>query len=49
MISANTVRELESDDNQMLYILGTRMRRVKAIREKVLSRPGAYRQVHEDG
>jgi len=49
MISAETVRELESGDNPMLYILGARMRRVKAIREQVLSRPGRYIQVHEEG
>ena len=49
MISDKTVGELESDDNQMLYILGARMRRVKVIREKVLSRPGAYSQVREEG
>ena len=48
MISAKTVRELESDENQMLYILGARMRKVKAIREKVLSRPGSYSQVFEE-
>ena len=49
MISAKNVRELESDDNQMLYILGARMRKVKAIREQVLSRPGAYSLVREGG
>jgi len=49
MISADTVRELETDENQMRYILGTRMRRVKVIREEVLSRPGAYSQVREEG
>jgi transposase len=49
MISAKNVSELESDDNQMLYILGVRMRKVKAIREQVLSRPGAYSQVREEG
>jgi transposase len=49
MISAKNMNGLESDENQMLYILGARMRKVKAIREQVLSRPGAYRQVREEG
>ena len=49
MISAKNMSELESDENQMLYILGARMRLVKAIREQVLSRPGAYSQVREEG
>jgi len=49
MISAETLAQLESDENQMLYILGSRMRRVKEIREQVLSRPGRYTQVREEG
>jgi len=49
MISAETIEQLESDENKMLYILGARMRRVKAIREQVLSRPGRYTQVREEG
>jgi transposase len=49
MISADTVEELESDDNQMLYILGARMRKVKEIRDQVLSHPGRYSQVHAEG
>jgi transposase len=49
MISADTLEQLESDENKMLYILGARMRRVKAIREQVLSRPGRYTKVHEEG
>ncbi|HEA67271.1 hypothetical protein LCGC14_1377090 [marine sediment metagenome] len=49
MISADTLEQLESDDNKMLYILGARMRRVKAIREQVLSSPGRYAQVLEEG
>lgn len=47
MISADTLEQLESDENRMLYILGARMRNVKVIRERVLSRAGRYRQVHE--
>lgn len=48
MISADTLEQLESDENRMLYILGARMRNVKVIRERVLSRAGRYRQVHEE-
>ena len=40
MISSETIEILESPDNPIPYILGTRMRRVKAIRDKVLSRAG---------
>ena len=49
MISDKTISALESDDSPMLYILGARMRRVKSIREKVLSWPGRYTQVREEG
>jgi len=49
MISAKTVEQLESDENKMLYILGARMRNVKAIREQVLSRSGRYTTVQEEG
>ena len=49
MISKDTIKQLESTDNKMLYILGTRMRRVKVIREQVLSSPGRYTQVREEG
>jgi len=49
MISAGTIEELESDDNQMLYILGARMRKVKEIRDQVLSHPGRYTEVHAEG
>jgi hypothetical protein len=48
MISAETLGQLESDENQMLYILGARMRRVKEIREQVLSWPGRYTEVREE-
>jgi transposase len=33
----------------MLYILGARMRKVKVIQEQVLSRPGRYSEVREEG
>ena len=49
MISADTISALESDENKMLYILGARMRKVKLIREKVLSWPGRYTEVREEG
>lgn len=49
MISNKTITELESDENDMLYILGARMRRVKTIRDHVMSRPGRYTVVHEEG
>lgn len=49
MISANTIRQLESDENGMLYILGARMRRVKTIRDQVISWPGRYTVVREEG
>jgi hypothetical protein len=49
MISAETIRALESDDSRMLYILGARMRKDKRIREKVLSHPGRYSEVREEG
>ena len=47
MISAATIKELES--LQIPYILGTRMRRVNAIKYDVLSRGGRYREVYPEG
>jgi transposase len=47
MISAKTVEAL--DEAEMPYILGARMRKVKNIREAVLSHPGRYREVHPEG
>lgn len=49
MVSAETISELESDENDMFYILGARMRRVKTIRDQVMSWPGRYTVVHEEG
>jgi transposase len=49
MISADATSRLESDENNLLYILGARMRREKEIREQVLSRPGRYTEVREEG
>ena len=45
MISAKTIRELENPENTIPYILGTRMRKVKEIRDVVLSHPGRYKEV----
>ena len=47
MISAKTMRELE--ERQIPYILGARMRKVKKIKQAVLSHPGRYREVRPEG
>ena len=47
MISAETLKELEQ--RKIPYILGARMRRVKEIREEVLSRGGRFREVRPEG
>lgn len=44
MISARTMEELEG--RKLEYILGARMRKMKEVREKVLSHGGRYREVH---
>jgi transposase len=46
MISDKTLVYLEQE--KIPYILGARLRRVKEIREEVLSRPGAYREVYPE-
>lgn len=46
MISAETIGELEKPDTNWKYILGVRMRNQKDVREKVLSRAGAYQTVY---
>ena len=47
MMSANTIQELEENpDLEIVYILGARMRRVKEVRDEVLSRGGKYQVVH---
>ncbi|BBO88050.1 IS1634 family transposase [Desulfosarcina ovata] len=48
MISANTIKQLESKDSPIPYILGARMRKVKEIRDRVLSQPGRYKQVRPE-
>jgi transposase len=47
MISGDTVTYLEK--KQVPYILGGRMRKVREIRQDVLSRAGRYREVHPEG
>jgi len=47
MISADNVKELE--ERQIPYIFGTRMRKVKEIREDILSCPGRYREIRPEG
>lgn len=47
MISAETLNELGK--REIPYILGARMRKVKEIKEEVLSRQGRYREVHPEG
>jgi hypothetical protein len=46
MISAATLEKLDSD--QMPYILGTRMRRVKTINSDILTRGGRYMEVYPE-
>ena len=47
MISADTLTYLEKE--KIPYILGARMRKVKEIKEDVLSRAGRYREVYPEG
>jgi len=47
MISADNVKELE--EREIPYIFGTRMRKVKEIREDILSFPGRYREIRPEG
>ena len=47
MISEETVKELNTEE--LPYILGVRMRKVKQIREDLLSHPGRYREVRPEG
>ena len=47
IISEETVTAL--DERDIPYILGSRMRKNKKIRDEVLSRPGQYQEVHREG
>jgi len=49
MISKETVNTLESPEVKMDYILGARMRRVKEVKQEVLSRAGRYQEVVAEG
>jgi hypothetical protein len=46
MISAKTIRELESPQRRWRYILGVRMRNQREVSCEVLSRGGRYQTVH---
>lgn len=48
MISAETLSQLESEQSPLPYILGVRMRKLKAMAE-VLSRAGRFREIYPDG
>ena len=48
MIGADTLKQLESEDSSIPYILGARMRKVKQIRDRVLSQPGRYKLVRPE-
>ncbi len=47
MISAANLEQLE--ENGIPYIIGTRMRKDKEVRQEVLARAGRYREVHPSG
>jgi transposase len=47
MISADVMKYLEG--KTIPYILGARMRKMKEVKEEVLSRAGRYREVHPEG
>ena len=47
MISAENIKEL--DQRVIPYIFGARMRKVKEIREDVLSYPGRYKEIRPEG
>jgi len=46
MISRKTIEELEKPKTNWKFILGARMRNQKEVRDKALSRAGAYQTVH---
>jgi len=49
MISENTLKALVAPDRDIPYILGARMRKVKEVKDEVLSRSGSYREVYPEG
>jgi transposase len=48
MISKSMTDFLESEESSFSYILGVRLRKVKKVKEQVLSRPGRYRIVNPE-
>jgi hypothetical protein len=46
MISRDTIRQLQTTDRDVRYLLGARLRSVKEIRDQVLRRGGRYHEVH---
>jgi len=49
MISEDNLIQLEDPTNNIKYILGVRMRRVKAIKQHVLNRAGRYQEIYPEG
>ena len=45
MISASTIRALESEELDYDYILGARMRSVKEVSDRVLANRGRYQEI----
>ncbi len=48
MMSADNIRFIEDPAHDLFYILGSRMRREKEVREQILTCGGRYRVVHEE-
>ena len=46
MISQETIEQLQAQERDVRFILGARLRKVKEVREEVLSRGGRYHEVH---
>lgn len=46
MISKETIAQLQAKERDVRFILGARMRKVKEVRQTVLSRGGRYQEVH---
>lgn len=49
MISNDTMERLEDPQMNLSYILGARLRKVKEIKNEVLSRAGRFSEVHKEG
>ena len=49
MISAETLRELESEERGIEYILGVRLRKQKEVREEIVKNQGGYEKVEVGG